>query len=103
MRLVETPTPSDFAILTRTIIGFMCYTFKYDEILQRGSDRLMKVRLDMELEVLTDLSASELASKMALVLQEVSESMKQSALSEFQFDIFLLLDGQEVRFVMEPV
>ena len=57
----------------------------------------------MQLEVLTDLSASELASKMALVLQEVSKSMKQSANSEIKFDIFLLLDGQEVRFVMEPV
>ena len=63
----------------------------------------MKVRLDMELEVLTDLSASELASKMALVLQEVSESMKQSSNAEFEFDIFLLLNGREVRFVMEPI
>ena len=63
----------------------------------------MQVRLDMELEVLTDLSPSELASKMALVLQEVSESMKQSSNAEFNFHLFLLLDGQEVRFVMEPV
>ena len=70
---------------------------------QRGSYRQMKVRLDMQLEVLTDLPPSELASKMALVLQEVSESMKQSSNAEFNFDIFLLLNGQEVRFVMEPV
>lgn len=73
------------------------------EILLQDSYRQTKVRLDMDLEVFADLSALELASKKALVVQEVIELMKQSSNSEFEFDIFLLLNGQEVRFVMEPV
>ena len=105
-RLVETPTLSDFTILTRPNLqfsGLYVMLLSMMKVLQRGSYCQMQVRLDMELEVLTDLSLSELASKMAVVVQEVIGSMKQSSNSEVEFDILLLLDGHEMRFVMEPV
>ena len=63
----------------------------------------MKQRLELELEVITDLSALELASKVALLVREAVEAVKQSLGAELEFDIFLVLDGCEVHFVMEPV
>ena len=57
----------------------------------------------MELDFVTDLSALELASKITPLVREVIETMKQRLGSELEFDIFLVLDGREVRFVMEPV
>ena len=63
----------------------------------------MKIRVDMELEVLTELLPLELASQVAPIVREVLDGLKQSLGTELDFDIFLFLDGQEVRFVMEPV
>ena len=63
----------------------------------------MKHVLDMELEIATDLSLVELASKIAPVVREALETMRQSLGAELEFDIFLVLDGREGRFVMEPV
>ena len=63
----------------------------------------MKHRLDMELDFTTDVSPVELASKIAPVVREALEAMRQSLGTELEFDIFLVLDGCEVRFVMEPV
>ena len=51
----------------------------------------------------TDLSPVELASKIAPLVRETLEAMRQSLDCELEFDIFLVLDGREVRFVMEPV
>ena len=63
----------------------------------------MKARLDMELEVVTDLLPLELASQIAPIIREALDALKQSLGTELDFDLFLILDGQEVRFVMEPV
>ena len=63
----------------------------------------MKHVLDMELEIATDLSLVELASKIAPVVREALETMRQSLGAELEFDIFLVLDGREVRFVLETV
>ena len=63
----------------------------------------MKSRLDMELDFITDVSALELASKIELAVREALEAARQSLGAELEFDIFLVLDGREVRFVMEPV
>ena len=63
----------------------------------------MKRRLEVELDFVTDLSPLELASKIAPAVLEAVEAVKQSLGSELEFDIFLVLDGSEVRFVMEPV
>ena len=63
----------------------------------------MKHRLDVELDFITDVSPVELASKVAPVVWEALEAMRQSLGCELEFDIFLVLDGREVRFVMEPV
>ncbi len=63
----------------------------------------MKRRLEVELDFITDLSPLELASKVAPLVREAVEAVKQSLGAELEFDIFLILDGQEVRFVMEPV
>ena len=59
----------------------------------------MKHRLELELDVITDLSPVELASKIAPLVREAIEALG----AELAFDIFLVLDGREVRFVMEPV
>ena len=61
----------------------------------------MKRRLEMELDFVTDLSPLELASKIAPVVREAIETMKQTLGAELEFDIFLVLDGREVRLVME--
>ena len=63
----------------------------------------MKHRLELELDVITDLSPLELASKFAPLVREAVEAVKQSLGAELEFDIFLVIDGREVRFVMEPV
>ena len=63
----------------------------------------MKRRLEVELDFITDLSPLELASKVAPLVREAIDAVKESLGVELEFDIFLLLDGQEVRFVMEPV
>ena len=63
----------------------------------------MKQRLELELDVITDLSPLELASRIAPLVQEAIETVKQSLGAELDFDIFLVIDGREVRFVMEPV
>ena len=63
----------------------------------------MNHRLELELDFITDLSSLELASKIAPLVQEAIETVKQSLGAEFEFDIFLVIDGREVRFVMEPV
>ena len=63
----------------------------------------MKSRLELELDFITGLSPLELASTIAPLVREAVESLKQSLGSELAFDIFLVLDGREVRFVIEPV
>ena len=63
----------------------------------------MKSRLDMELDFITDVSALELASKIELAVREALEAARQSLGAELEFELFLVLDGREVRFVMEPV
>ena len=63
----------------------------------------MKIRLDVELDFITDLSPLELASKIEQAVREALEAARQSLGAELEFDIFLVLDGREVRFVMEPV
>ena len=57
----------------------------------------------MELDIATDLSPVELASRIAPLVREALKTMRQSLGVELEFEIFLVLDGREVRFVMEPV
>ena len=59
--------------------------------------------MELKLDVITDISSVELASRTAPLVQEAVESVKQSLGAELAFDIFLVLDGREVRFVLEPV
>ena len=63
----------------------------------------MKHRLELELDVITDLSPLELTSKIVPLVQEAIETVKQSLGTEIAFDVFLIFDGRAVRFVMEPV
>ena len=63
----------------------------------------MKHVLDVGLDIATDVSPLELASKIEQAVREALETMRQSLGTELEFDIFLVLDGREVRFVMEPV
>ena len=63
----------------------------------------MKQRLELELDCITDVSPLELASKVTPLVQEAVERVKQSFGAELEFEIFFVLDGREVRFVMEPV
>ena len=63
----------------------------------------MKHRLELELDIITDESPLELASKVERAVREAVEAVKQSLGTELAFDISLVLDGQEVRFVMDPV
>ena len=63
----------------------------------------MKSRLELELGFITDVLPVELASKIEPAVREALEAMRQSLGVELEFDIFLVLDGREVRFVMEPV
>ena len=63
----------------------------------------MKRRLEVELDFITDLSPLELAAKVAPLVREAINAVKESLGAELEFDIFLILDGYEVRFVMESV
>ena len=63
----------------------------------------MKQRLDVELDFTTDLSPLELAARVAPLVREAVETVRQSLGAELEFDIFLVIDEREVRFVMEPV
>lgn len=63
----------------------------------------MRRRLEVELDFITDLSPLELASKVAPLVREAIDAVKESLGVELEFDIFLMLDGQEVHFVMEPM
>ena len=63
----------------------------------------MRHRLELELDFITDLSPLELASKVEQAVREAVEVVKQSFGTELEFDIFLVLNGREVHFVMEPV
>ena len=63
----------------------------------------MKRKLEMELDIATDLSPVELASKIVPIVREAINAARQSLGCELEFDIFLVLDGREVRFVMESV
>ena len=63
----------------------------------------MKQRLELELDVIIDLSPLELASKVAPLVQEAIETVKQSLGTELEIDIFVVLDGRTVRFVMDSV
>ena len=63
----------------------------------------MQHRLEVELDFVTDLSPLELASRIAPLVREALDTVKQSLGAELEFDIFLVLDGSQVRFVMEPV
>lgn len=63
----------------------------------------MTHRLELELDFITDISPVELASKIAPILREAINAARRSLGTELEFDIFLVLDGREVRFVMESV
>ena len=63
----------------------------------------MTHKLDVELEFVTDFLPVELASKVAPLVREALEPVRQSLGCELEFDIFLVLDGRDVRFVVEPV
>ena len=63
----------------------------------------MKHRLDLELNFVTDLSPLELASKIEQAVREALETVRLSFGVELEFELFLVLDGREVRFVVEPV
>ena len=69
----------------------------------RGKSNQMKQRLELELDVITELSPLELASRIAPLVQETIETVRQSLGAELEFDIFFVIDGRAVRFVMEPV
>ena len=53
----------------------------------------MTHKLDVELEFVTDLLPVELASKVAPLVREALETMRQSFGAELEFDIFLVLMG----------
>ena len=57
----------------------------------------------MELDFITNSSPLEFASEVAPLVREALQAVQQSLGTELEFDIFLVLDGREVRFVMEPV
>ena len=48
----------------------------------------MKRRLEMELDIATELSPMELALKIAPVVREALEALKESLGTELEFDIF---------------
>lgn len=63
----------------------------------------MTHRLELELDFSTDLSPLELASRIAPIVREAIDGVRQSLGTDLEFDIFLVLDGHDVRFVMESV
>ena len=66
-------------------------------------DYQMTQRLELELDLITDLSPVELASKVDQAVREAIETVKHSLDAELAFDVFVLLDGHAVCLVMEPV
>ena len=63
----------------------------------------MTHKWDVELEFVTDLSPLELASEIAPIVRKAIDGVWQSLGTELEFEMFLVLDGREVRFTMEPV
>ena len=57
----------------------------------------MKRRLELELDIITDISPVELASRIASLVQEAIEAVKQSVGVELAFDIFCWMGA---RFVL---
>lgn len=70
-------------------------------LLHYPGDYPMKHRFDVELDFITDLSPLELASRVAPLVREAVERVRQSLGTELEFDIFLVMDGRAVRFVMD--
>ena len=63
----------------------------------------MKHRLEIELDVITDLSPLEIATKVEQAVREAIDRAKRSLGTELEFDVFVMLDGRAVRFAMESV
>ena len=63
----------------------------------------MKHILELKLDLITDTSPLEVASKVEQAVREAVETVKQSLGTELAFDVFLVLDGRDVRLVLEPV
>ena len=63
----------------------------------------MKHRFDVELEVATDLSPLELGSKIEQAVREALEAVGLPLGCDLAFELFLVLDGREVRFMLERV
>ena len=63
----------------------------------------MKHKLELEVDVITDASPLEVAAKLLLVVQEAMGRIEPSVGTELGVDVFLVLDGDAVRLVMEPV
>ena len=63
----------------------------------------MKHRLELELDIISDVSLLELASKVEQAVREAVETVKASLDTELAFDVFVVLDGRAVRLVLEPV
>ena len=63
----------------------------------------MKSRLDVELDFITDLSPLELASRVAPLVREAVEAVRQSMGTDLEFDIFLVMDGRERRIPVPPI
>ena len=63
----------------------------------------MKQRLELELDLITDTSPLEVVSEVEQAVREAIETVKQSLGTELTFDVFLVLDGCEVRLVLEPI
>lgn len=59
--------------------------------------------LDMKLGFITDLSPLELASRVALLVHEAVEVVRQSLDADLRFDIFFVLDGRIVSSVWNSV
>ena len=63
----------------------------------------MKQRLEVELDVITDLSPLEIATKVEQAVLETIERAKQSVGTELEFDVFVMLDGCPIHFIIQPV
>ena len=63
----------------------------------------MKHVLNTELEFITNVSPLELASEVAPLVWEALEAVRKSLGTELEFDLYLILNGHEAHFVMEPV
>ena len=63
----------------------------------------MKQRLELELDLITNLSPVESALRVDQAVREAVETVKASLGNELAFDVFVVLDGRAMRLVMEPV